>query len=126
MKISYTALSGEQTEREIDPHALFLADAVWHARAYCHLREEFRSFAESGWGKIAANLSVRPYGESASLLSYECRTSTTDPGSRRRFLRYWWFIRPFVAHILRATLQQIKDDAEACPPPNPAHGPGSR
>lgn len=45
VKISYTALSGEQTEREIDPHALFLADAVWHARAYCHLREEFRSFA---------------------------------------------------------------------------------
>ncbi|MCV7357982.1 hypothetical protein [Mycolicibacterium fluoranthenivorans] len=88
--------------------------------------EEFRSFAESGWGKIAANLSVRPYGESASLLSYECRTSTTDPGSRRRFLRYWWFIRPFVAHILRATLQQIKDDAEACPPPNPAPISGSR
>jgi hypothetical protein len=79
--------------------------------------EDFSGFAESGWGKIAANLSVLPYGESTSLLTYECRTVTTDPGSRRRFLGYWWIIRPFVAHILRATLRQIKANAEASSPP---------
>lgn len=89
----------------------------WHTVA----PEEFRGFAESGWGKIAANLSVLPYGESGSLVSYECRTSTTDPGSRRRFLRYWWLIRPFVAHILGATLQQIKANAEASQAPNHRH-----
>ena len=75
-------------------------------------RADFEDFAEPGWGKIAANLSVLPYGESSSLLSYECRTSTTDPESRRRFLRYWWLVRPFVAHILRATLRQIQANAE--------------
>ncbi|GAY13516.1 hypothetical protein [Mycobacterium sp. shizuoka-1] len=73
----------------------------------------FRGFDEPGWGKIAANFSVRPYGPGATLLSYECRTATTDPRSRRRFARYWWLIRPFVAHILRATLRQIKANAEA-------------
>ena len=31
--------------------------------------EDFSGFAESGWGKIAANISVLPYGESASLLT---------------------------------------------------------
>jgi hypothetical protein len=58
-----------------------------------------------------------PYGEFASLLTYECRTVTTDPGSRRRFLSYWWIIRPFVAHILRATLRQIKANAETSSTP---------
>jgi hypothetical protein len=56
---------------------------------------------------------VLPYGERSTLLSYECRTVTTDPESRRRFLRYWWLIRPFVGHIMRATVNQIKDNAES-------------
>lgn len=77
--------------------------------------DEFSSFAEPGWGKIAANFSVMQYGEHCSLLSYQCRTVTTDPESRRRFLSYWRLIRPFVAHIMRATVHKIKADAEAEP-----------
>lgn len=73
---------------------------------------DFPAFQEPGWGKIAANFSVMPYGASSTLLSYQCRTVTTDPVSRQRFLRYWWLIRPFVGHIMRATLRQI--DADAC------------
>jgi hypothetical protein len=73
---------------------------------------EFPGFTEPGWGKIAANFWVRSCGANKTLLSYECRTATTDPRSRRSFARYWWLIRPFVAHILRATLRQIKSDAE--------------
>ena len=75
-------------------------------------RSEFCNFAEPGWGKIAANFSVLPYGDHSTLLTYECRTVTTDPMSRRRFMHYWWFIRPFVGHIMRATLAKIKADAE--------------
>lgn len=74
-------------------------------------RVEFPDFSDPGWGKIAANFSVRPYGQD-TLLSYECRTVTTDSDSRRKFLRYWWLIRPFVGHIMRATLAKIKADAE--------------
>jgi hypothetical protein len=74
---------------------------------------DFASFTEPGWGKIAANFSVLPYGQSSTLLSYECRTITTDLESRRQFLRYWWLIRPFVRHIMRATLKKIRADAEA-------------
>ncbi|WP_197417736.1 hypothetical protein [Mycobacterium sp. GA-2829] len=74
---------------------------------------EFSRFTEPGWGRIAANFSVLPYGADAALLTYECRTVTTDPQSRRRFLRYWCLIRPFVGHILRATLATIKVDAES-------------
>jgi hypothetical protein len=73
---------------------------------------DFASFSEAGWGKIAANFVVHPYGEYATLLTYECRTLTTDDGSRRQFRRYWWLVRPFVGHILRAALRTIRDDAE--------------
>ncbi|MFI6959979.1 hypothetical protein ACIBJI_41755 [Nocardia sp. NPDC050408] len=76
-------------------------------------RADFAGFAEPGWGKIAANFTVTGYGEQSSLLSYQVRTVTTDPESRRRFRRYWWLIRPFVAHIMRATLRTVRADAEA-------------
>lgn len=76
-------------------------------------RADFAGFSEPGWGKIAANFSVLPYGQGNTLLSYQCRTVTTDPESRRRFLRYWWLMRPFIAHIMRATVRAIKSDAEA-------------
>jgi hypothetical protein len=42
---------------------------------------------------------------------------TTDPDSQRRFLRYWWLIRPFVGHIMRATLKKVKANAEAATEP---------
>lgn len=110
-------LLGQQPNREI---AFGAVGRFWQPIIEWHnvSPEDFSGFAESGWGKIAANLSVLPYGESASLLTYECRTVTTDPGSRRRFLRYWWMIRPFVAHILRATLRQIRTNAEASSTPS--------
>lgn len=74
---------------------------------------DFREFDEPGWGKIVANFSVLPYGVSATLMTFECRTLTTDADSRRRFLRYWRLVRPFVGHILRATLRQIAANAAA-------------
>jgi len=38
------------------------------------------------------------------------RTATTDIASRRKFARYRWLIRPFVAHVMRATVATIADD----------------
>jgi hypothetical protein len=63
-----------------------------------------------GWGKIACNFTVVPSG-GGTLLTYECRTATTDPVSRRRFARYWWLIRPLAAYIMRAALGTIAAEA---------------
>ncbi len=73
---------------------------------------EFAEFDQPGWGKIACSYSVRAYGARRTLLSYECRTVTTDGESRRQFERYWWLIRPFVQHIMNATVRTIAAESE--------------
>jgi hypothetical protein len=75
--------------------------------------DDFASFEEPGWGKIACHLLVRPDGPDRSVLSYECRTATTDPASQAQMSRYWWLIRPFVAHVLRAVLRTIRANVDA-------------
>lgn len=74
--------------------------------------EHFAAFAEPGWGKIACNFTTFEYGESRTLLTYECRTFVTDPESRHKFLRYWTLIRPFVGHIMGATVRTVRAQAE--------------
>jgi hypothetical protein len=75
--------------------------------------EAFTTLDEPGWGRIAAGFSVRPYGQHRALVTYDVRTATTDADSRRRFLRYWALVRPFVAHLMRATNALIAQDAAA-------------
>ena len=75
--------------------------------------EEFADFKEPGWGKIACHLLVRPDGPARSILSYECRTATTDPVSQAQMSRYWWLIRPFVAYVLRAVVRTIREEVGA-------------
>lgn len=75
--------------------------------------DDFAAFDDPGWGRIAANFSLRPYGAARTLATYEARTATTDAGAARRFARYWRLIHPFVGHIMRAALSTLADDAAA-------------
>lgn len=46
IKIKYKNLySDEETVREVDPYYLFFESDFWNMRGFCHLREEFRTFA---------------------------------------------------------------------------------
>ena len=46
LELTYRALySGETTNRVVDPYYVFLDDGFWSLRAYCNLREDFRTFA---------------------------------------------------------------------------------
>jgi hypothetical protein len=74
-------------------------------------RDDFADFAEPGWGKIACHFFVTGTEAGRSCLTYECRTATTDIHARQQMARYWWLIRPFVAHIMRATLRTIAGTA---------------
>jgi hypothetical protein len=75
--------------------------------------DAFAGFAEPGWGKIACHFLVRDDGPGRTVLTYECRTATTDIPAKVQMARYWWLIRPFVAHIMRATLRTIGGDANS-------------
>ncbi|MEE2030906.1 hypothetical protein [Rhodococcus chondri] len=101
---------GQVADREIAFGAVgkfWQADIEWRDVPL----ERFAGFDEPGWGKIGCHFLVRANGEGRSVVSYECRTATTDPGSRKKMMRYWWIIRPFVGHIMRATLRTIAADA---------------
>ena len=83
----------------------WMADIEWMTVA----QEDFAGFAEPGWAKIAASLSVREYGATRSILTYEARTAMTDDESRDRFQRYWTVVSPFVGTIMRALLRTVAD-----------------
>jgi hypothetical protein len=77
---------------------------------------DFEAFDRPGYGKIACNFSLRPYGARRTLLSYEARTKATDEAARRGFLRYWKPLAPFIGVVMRSQLRVVADEA-ASPSP---------
>lgn len=45
LRLTYTRPGAAPVTRDVDVHAVFLAEGAWYARAYCHLRRDLRSFA---------------------------------------------------------------------------------
>jgi hypothetical protein len=74
--------------------------------------QEFRTFADPGFAKLAMSFRVAPAGEARSVLRYEARTVTTDEKARRQFRRYWRVIGPGVALVMRRALELIREEAE--------------
>ncbi len=74
--------------------------------------EDFRDFDRPGFGKIAANFSVRSYGIGRTLLTYEARTAGTYPPASRGIKRYWVVVGPGIGIVLRGTIRYIKSLAE--------------
>jgi hypothetical protein len=70
---------------------------------------DFVAFGEPGYARIAANLSVRSYGDRRALLSYEARTQATDDAARRAFMRYWRLVSPGAGVVMRSALALIDE-----------------
>jgi hypothetical protein len=86
----------------------------WEANVTFHAvpPDEFASFAEPGFVKIAWTLRADPSGESAAIFRTETRAIATDPAARARFRRYWAFVSPGVALIRRLSLRPLRRTAE--------------
>lgn len=81
-----------------------------------HIRaEEFAAFAAPGFARIGCSLSLRPYGDTRTLVSYEARTQATDARSRAAFLRYWAVVSPGVGVVMRSLLAVVERTASATP-----------
>lgn len=44
LAIDYISREGEHSKRVIDPHVLILKQNVWYVYAFCHTKQEFRTF----------------------------------------------------------------------------------
>ena len=61
----------------------------WHLRGASRRVEDFVSFAEPGWVKLAVDLQA-----SDGTLATETRITATSEDARRAFGRYWFVVRP--------------------------------
>ncbi len=73
---------------------------------------EFAGFDKPGYAKTVLGISIRPYGEGRSLITYENRTTTTNEDAKKAFRRYWMLIGPGAAIIGYRTLALVKHEAE--------------
>jgi hypothetical protein len=84
--------------------------------------EQFTSFDEPGFAKIAASLRIDPFGNDSSILTMETRVAITDDASRRRFRRYWLLVGPFSSLIRRMALRLLATELRRSAPGRPDDG----
>ena len=84
------------------------ADATFRSVA----PDEFASFNEPGYVKIAWTLRTDPQGAFACTARTDTRVATTDAASRRNFRRYWAAFLPGIKLIRVVMLRHIKRAAE--------------
>lgn len=70
-------------------------------------REDFTSFEEPGYAKVAMSFLVRAEGRGSRLIT-ETRIQSTDPAAARRVRRYWCLIRPGSGLIRRSWLAAVR------------------
>jgi len=74
--------------------------------------DDFASFSEPGFVKIAWTLRADPVDEQTSIFRTETRAGATDAAARARFRRYWAFASPGIGLIRLLSLKPLKRDAE--------------
>lgn len=74
--------------------------------------DQFASFAEPGYVKIAWTLRADPDASGGSIFRTETRAVATDAFARAKFRRYWALLSPGIILIRRASLAVVRDDAE--------------
>lgn len=74
--------------------------------------EDFASFSEPGFVKIAWTLCADPVDEQTSICRTETRAVATDATARARFRRYWALASPGIGLIRLLSLKPLKRDAE--------------
>ena len=69
--------------------------------------------AAPGTARGVWNFHLQSRADGSTELTTETRVQCADTGARRRFLPYWYFIRPASGMIRRAMLREIRRTAEA-------------
>jgi hypothetical protein len=97
----------------VDDDTFVLVGRPWKLRGDLRPEvEDFASFAEAGYAKMALDLRAVPE-RGGALLETETRVLLTDAAARRRFAAYWLVVRPFSGLTRRSWLRAAKRRAEA-------------
>ena len=75
--------------------------------------ENFIPFQDNRYTKATWSFEIIPNGNSSMKLETETRILCMDETDRKKFARYWFFIKPFSALIRIEMLKVIKKKAEA-------------
>jgi hypothetical protein len=81
--------------------------------------DEFATFREPGYVKIAWTLRADPLGAAESVFRTETRAVATDPAARATFRWYWAFFSPGMMLIRWVSLAPLKREAERRAEPFP-------
>ena len=90
---------------------LVLVGKPWSPRGSLRTVDDFVSFSEPGYAKMAMDLRAVAEGAGARLET-ETRVLLTDARARRRFAAYWLVVRPFSGLVRRSWLRAAKRRAE--------------
>ena len=74
-------------------------------------RASFNSPVPPGMARAVWSFTVEPTQSGQTILSTETRVTCGDPGSRRKFRAYWYFVRPFSGLIRRIMLKNVRKAA---------------
>lgn len=72
----------------------------------------FSFFTTPGFAKATWNFKLTQHENGIMALETETRIFCTDESSRKKFSRYWLFIRPFSGIIRKEILKSVKRKAE--------------
>lgn len=75
-------------------------------------QQSFIPFNSPGFAKATLSFSLTPGSNGTTLLETETRIFCTDEVSHKKFLRYWFFIRPFSGIIRKEILKSVKRKSE--------------
>lgn len=78
--------------------------------------DEFRSFSEKDYVKVAWNFHLSPIGKNRTHISTETRIFCTDKKAKLKFSFYWFLISLFSGLIRIIMLNLIKREAEQATP----------
>lgn len=73
---------------------------------------DFIDFSTPGFGKVVWTFQLSN-SETGTLLETETRIYCPDESARKKFSRYWFFIKPFSGIVRKEILKAIRKQAEA-------------
>jgi hypothetical protein len=80
--------------------------------------EEFATFAEPDYVKIAWTLRADPIDERTAIFRSETRALATDAAARSKFRLYWSFLSPGIIIIRRMMLGALRREAHRLASPH--------